>query len=253
MRKGLEASILRTVVVLWVLQAAVFAGFGSAGGFAYRLWLPFCAISTGFHAFLYYLLMLFRSDFCIVGTETRLEKVNLANLITLFRVSSLPTLLCLVLASRDYVISAPIVILAFLIFASDFVDGWVSRSRGQVTRMGKMLDSTSDYAVLVSLTIAFWYYRMIDFWFFALVMGRLGLQTVFVAILYFIHGSPRPRTTLMGKAAIASIMVLYGLQILRLILPADISSAILVVEIAAGAVVAVSVIDKVLAFAQDIA
>jgi phosphatidylglycerophosphate synthase len=235
------------------IQAAAFTVFGIASGFFQRYGLPFFATCIGFHLFLFSLLRIFKGDFALADTGVMLPRINLANLITLFRVSCLPTLLFMIIASKDYhEISLPLLIVVFIVFASDFVDGWVSRATRQVTRIGKMMDSASDYMVLVVLTIVFYYFHFIRVWFFALVMGRLAIQTVFVATLYLVHGSIRPRTTMMGKAAIASIMVLYGAEILELIVPVGFMAYLRWLQWAAAAVVGASVIDKIIAFLQDL-
>ncbi len=253
MRDSLDKSIVRTLLSFGLLQLFVFSAFGLGGGFFARYSPPFLATFLAFYAFLYALLRVFKSDFAIAETGQALDRVNAANVITLFRVSSLPTLLFLVLASKDYrSIDIPLLVLVFLVFASDFVDGWVSRSTGQVTRIGKLMDSASDYLVLVVLTIVFYYFHRIDVWFFALVIGRLGLQALFMAVLFLVQGRLRPRTTFLGKVAIASIMILYGAEILELILPVGLLPLLRDLQWVAAAVVGLSVIDKIIAFVQDL-
>ncbi|HUX40020.1 MAG TPA: CDP-alcohol phosphatidyltransferase family protein [Rectinemataceae bacterium] len=253
MHDSLDRSILRVIVAYLALQLAVFAAFSLASGFFWRYSQAFGATSISFHLFLFLLLKLFKGDFAIADTGVALPRVNLANKITLFRVSSLPTLLFLVIASRDYAIRLPLLAFMALVFASDFLDGWVSRTRGQVTRVGKMMDSASDYLVLVVLTVVFFYFRFIQDWFFWLVVGRLSEQAVFMAIIFLVRGRVKPRTTFLGKAAIASIMVLYsGLLLELLFFPFGIAKAVSTLEILVAAVIVVSVADKVLAFVQDL-
>ncbi|HUX37093.1 MAG TPA: CDP-alcohol phosphatidyltransferase family protein [Rectinemataceae bacterium] len=254
MRDSLDKSILRVILVYLILQVAVFSAFSLGAGFFWRYWTPFGAAALGFHLFLLLLLRLFKRDFALAEGGQSLDRVNLANRITLFRVSSLPTLLFLVIASRDYRIRIPLLIFMAAVFATDFLDGWISRTRSQVTRIGKMMDSASDYLVLVVLTIVFFYFRFIGDWFFWLVTGRLAEQAVFMAIIFFVRGRLKPRTTFLGKAAIASIMVLYsGLLLEMLILPFGIAKAMNVLEILVAAIIVMSVIDKVIAFVRDLA
>ncbi len=253
MRDTLDRSILRTILAYAGIQIVAFTAFGLASGFFMRYGLPFFVTCMGFHLFLYSLLRIFKGDFALAETGEMLGKINLANLITLFRVSCLPGLLFMIVASKDYhQISLPLLIVVFIVFASDFVDGWVSRATGKVTRIGKMMDSASDYMVLVVLTIVFYYFHFIRVWFFALVMGRLAIQTLFVATLYLVRGRITPHTTLMGKAAIASIMVLYGAEILELIVPVGFMTYLRWLQWAAAAVVGASVIDKIFAFLKDL-
>jgi len=252
MSDNLDKSIRRVVLSYAGIQVVAFSALGMAAGFFARYETPFLASCLAFHLFLFGVLRLFKGDFALADSGRPLETVNLANLITIFRVSSLPTLLFLVVASKDYRINVPLLIVVFIVFVSDFVDGWVSRTTAQVTRIGKILDSASDYAVLVVMTIVFYYFHFIKVWFFALVLGRLGAQAIFMAILFLVHGKIRPRTTFMGKAAIASIMVLYSAEILELIVPAGLMAVLGYLQWTAAAVVALSVIDKGIAFAQDL-
>ena len=253
MRDSLDISMRRTLAGFCLLHLAVFVAFGLASGFIGTYLLPFIATYLSFNAFLYGFLRVFKSDFAIADTGRPLEKVNAANLITLFRVSSLPTLLFLVIASKDYPsIDIPLLVVVFIVFASDFVDGWVSRSTGEVTRIGKLMDSASDYLVLIVLSIVFYYFHRIDVWFLALVLGRLFLQGLFMGALFLLQGKLRPRTTFMGKAAVASIMLLYGVGILDLIVPVGLLPYFHWLEWAAAVVVGLSVVDKIVAFAQDL-
>jgi phosphatidylglycerophosphate synthase len=248
----LTKSIFRVIASYLLLQAGVFLAFALPAGFLGRYGLLFLALSGGFHGFLLALLLLFRQDFLIEATGARLDRVNLANRITLLRVSTLPTLLVLVLAAKDYRIRGPLLGLVVLVFLTDFADGYVSRKGGEVTRIGRMMDSTSDYCLLIVLTVVFYYFHFIPAWFFYLVVARLGLQALLVAILILVHRKIEPKTTLMGKAAVASIMVLYAAEVLRIVASPSVSPVVDAVEWAVGAVVALSVGDKILAFVRSL-
>jgi cardiolipin synthase (CMP-forming) len=257
----LGKSIIGNVLGYYLLQLGIFALFAafapssnSAGGtslFATH-GLQFIIVVTVYHAFLVAMLLLFKDAFQKVPSGERLEKVNLANIITLFRLTSMPTLLFLVLAARDYSIRFPLLGLVVLVFATDFFDGYISRKAGEVTKVGKMMDSTSDYVLLIVLTIVFYYFSLVPPWFFLLVTARLGLQVAFVFILIFINRKIEPKTTFMGKAAVASIMVLYAVEVLRLIFGIGRVEFVAVLEWATAAIVLVSMVDKVVAFTREL-
>lgn len=252
-RDSLDKSILRVILAYLALQIAIFSAFAAGGGFFARHAVLFAVVCVLFHAFLYFMLGAFKADFALAETGEPLTRVNLANRITLFRVSSLPTLLFLVIASRDFHIRAPLLVFMALVFISDFLDGWVSRARGQVTRVGKLMDSASDYLVLVVLTVVFFDFGFIRVWFFGLVIGRLALQAIFMATIFVARGSIKPRTTILGKAAVASVMVLYsGLLLELLALPFGFKRIVDGVEIAVAVVIVASIVDKVIAFAKDL-
>jgi CDP-diacylglycerol---glycerol-3-phosphate 3-phosphatidyltransferase len=78
---------------------------------------------------------------------------TLPNLLGLFRLAATPVLVVLLLwpfPGSGFI--------AFLLFVpaalSDLFDGWIARSRGQVTTMGAFLDLTADKVLVAALLIA---------------------------------------------------------------------------------------------------
>jgi hypothetical protein len=80
---------------------------------------------------------------------------------------------------------------------------------------------------------------------FWLVMVRLSLQTVLMAILIIVRNRIEPRSSPMGKVAVASIMILYSIEVLKLVGVFMLPTMIMVLEYAAGAIILASVVDKV--------
>jgi CDP-diacylglycerol--glycerol-3-phosphate 3-phosphatidyltransferase len=81
------------------------------------------------------------------------EVATLPNLLGLFRLAAMPVLVVLVLwpfAGSGFI--------AFVLFVpaalSDFFDGWLARSRGQVTTLGAFLDLTADKVLVSAMLIA---------------------------------------------------------------------------------------------------
>jgi phosphatidylglycerophosphate synthase len=254
-------SILATMGFYAALQLVIFIAFGSLAlpsdpaapkGFLLRYGPLFLLVAVPFYSLLLFMLFLFKGDFVKEPSGERLDRVNLANAITLFRVTSMPTLLFLVLAAKEYRIRLPLLCLVILVFATDFADGYVSRKAGEVTKVGKMLDSASDYALLIVLTIVFYYFTLVPPWFFLLVSARLGLQVAFVFILIFVNKRVEPKTTFMGKVAVASIMVLYAVEVIRLIFGIGRIELVAVLEWTTAAIVLLSMVDKVIAFAREL-
>jgi len=114
------------------------------------------------------------------------------------------------------------------------------------------MDSSSDYSILIVLTVVFYYFTFIPAWFFWLVVARLGLQTALMGILMTVKRRIEPKTTYLGKVAVAGIMVLYAavvVQRLFTIRSPEIFTALLW---AVAAVVVVSMADKLLFFAKEL-
>jgi phosphatidylglycerophosphate synthase len=249
-KRRLLRSIHLTILSYITIQCLVFLAFSIPGGFFSEFWPGFFVSSLGFHIFLYSLLRYFIDDFKKETNGELLSRINMANRITLMRISTLPTLLCLVIAAKRYTIRYPLLILVVFIFITDFLDGYVSRKANQVTKVGMMMDSASDYSLLIVLSLVFRYYNLIPLWFLVLVLIRLGIQVVFMASLIVINKRIEPRTTFLGKAAIASIMVVYSVEVLWLIantLPVAIKNGI---ELIVAGVILASIGDKIWSFAS---
>lgn len=250
----LSKSILTTIAAYFLLQSGIYAAFAVPSGFflAGARTIPFFVTAAAFHLFLLVMLLLFKQDFVKESTGERLERVNLANRITLFRVSTLPTLLFLVIAARDFRIRVPLLAFVVLVFTTDFADGYVSRKAGEVTRVGRMMDSASDYSLIIVLTVVFYYFTLIPRWFFFAVVARLGLQALLMGVLIIVKRKIDPKTTLMGKVAVASIMVLYATEVLRLLFSIRARVVFVGIELTVGAVVIASMADKIIVFIKDL-
>jgi cardiolipin synthase (CMP-forming) len=257
----LGKSIIGSVLAFCAIQLAIFLSFAALAepsatelprGFLNRYGYAYGAVSLVYFSCLLGLLFLFKSSFMKIPSGERLERVNLANAVTMFRLTSMPTILFLVLAAKDYKIRLPLLGLVVLVFATDFLDGYISRRAGEVTKVGKMMDSASDYSLLIVLTVVFYYFKLVPRWFFILVTARLGLQIALVFILIFVNRKVEPKTTFLGKAAVASIMVLYAIEVIRLIFNVGQLPLFDVLEWTVAVIVAVSMVDKVIAFAREL-
>lgn len=247
--QSLRQSFARTIIVYFLCQCAVFCVFALPGGFFAAFGTAFILTSASFHVFLLLLLNVFIDDFRKEATQEKLSSINLANKITLVRVSTLPTLLFLVVAARSYRIRYPLLILVVFIFVTDFLDGYISRKDNEVTKAGRMMDSASDYSLLIVLTLVFHYYRLIPIWFLVLVLTRLGLQVLFMAILITVKRRIEPTATFMGKVAVASIMFVYSVEVFGLIageLPLLLKNTI---EWTVAVLIVASIGDKAISFA----
>ncbi|HEY9053184.1 MAG TPA: CDP-alcohol phosphatidyltransferase family protein [Rectinemataceae bacterium] len=251
-RKSLNRSIGATTASYFLVQCAIFLAFSLPGRFIREYGAAFLSTSLAFHVTVYLLLMLFKEDFKKEETQERLGSINLANRITLFRLSTLPTLLYLVMAAKTHGIRYPLLALVVFIFITDFLDGYVSRRGREVTKIGRMMDSASDYSLLVVLTLVFRYYGLIPYWFLALVLARLGIQALLMAILIAVKRRIEPKTTFMGKVTVASIMVLYCIEVLNLITSGFSPEVERALEYIVAGIVVAGVGDKVWSFASSL-
>lgn len=248
----LSRSIYASVAGFLALQVLLFMAFHRAFRFGAGYLGLFLFTTTLFHLTVLAFLLAFRKDFTLVEGGRKLERVNLANKVTLARMSTLPTLLILVIASKEYPIQTPLLVLVALVFVTDFVDGWISRASKEVTFVGRMLDATSDYSVLIVLSIVFYYYGLIPGWFFGIMIFRLVFQGASMAILLMARRPVMTGATFMGKAAIFSAMALYTAEVLKAVVSWDAVLIWKVLEYAAGAVVFLSIFEKAVLLAAQL-
>jgi phosphatidylglycerophosphate synthase len=211
-RSSLGRSILRYLAGFGLVQVAIVVAVYLAYRVpAARLALPL-AVIAGFHAGLAALLLWRQADFRVEGTGAPLARVNAPNVITLGRLSSIPTVLFLVLLSRERAVLPVALPLLSLVFASDFVDGIFARRGGGVTFVGRYLDSSSDYLLIIAVSIVYRCENMIPAWFFWLLMARLVLFAAGMVWATVRQGAIRPVVTFPGKASIFATMVLYAME-----------------------------------------
>lgn len=249
---SLGTSIIVTLLSYLTFQITVFLGFSIPRGFFVGYGPAFLVSALGFHGFLLAVLFWFKADFYIEPSGERLSRVNLANAITLFRVSALPTILFLVIAAKDYPIRVPLLALVIVVFLTDFADGFVSRKGKQVTKIGRMLDSASDYCLLIVLSIAFYYYYLIPGWFFVIVIARFALQSALVFILIAVNRRLDPKTSPLGKIAVAAVMILYATEVLEIVIGPAAKPALTALEALSGLILVASAVDKVVIFVREL-
>jgi CDP-diacylglycerol--glycerol-3-phosphate 3-phosphatidyltransferase len=248
---NLSRSIVGTTLAFLLAQFAIFAAYALPFRFTERYTLPFILVVTVYHGLILGLLFVFKGDFVKEPSNEALDRVNLANKITLFRLSTLPTALFILLASKDFPIRLPLVALVALVFATDFLDGYVSRKDKQVTRLGKMMDCASDYALLFAISIVFYYFHIIPGWFLNLLIIRLVGQALMVLTVLIIKKQVAVRTSFMGKATVASTMVLYVVELLRFFTGIN-PMVYRVMEYTVAVIIAISIVDKIVLMVMDL-
>ncbi len=256
MGKGsIVRSIWLTTLVLLGAQIGLFIIMSLALGVPMNTNLWFAPVLLAFHLVMGGALTVVRDLFRLADSGTPLNRVNVPNALSMIRISSSPTILWMILIADEYTVVPYLVSLTALVFLTDFLDGQISRRTGQVTSIGKYLDSASDYAILFVTTIALRSHLLIHLWVFVLVLVRLGFQVIAQVTIFAVQRwtiafqSSRP-----GKASVFGVMVLYAVSLLQLLksIPAWFSTAFLVLEIVVCVVVVVSLGEKAYQFVVDV-
>jgi CDP-diacylglycerol--glycerol-3-phosphate 3-phosphatidyltransferase len=136
--------------------------------------------------------------------------MSLANLITLSRGLMIVPVVALLAAGHRWA--------AWWLFgvacATDLVDGFVARARGEVTRLGKVLDPIVDKALYVSALCLLYVVGDVPAWAFALFLvpqASIGLG----ALLLHARKNAIQQAKLPGKAASALAFVALAFLIVR--------------------------------------
>ena len=250
--RTLRNSILRLVLIYYLAESAGFFVIAWVYKFSQSFYCIFLGVQTIFLVFVGLFLIVKRKFFYLVKTGKVLSSVNLASKITLFRLSAIPCILFLIIAMKSYRVGHILAPLIGLSCLSDLFDGYISRRCNEETFMGKILDSACDYLFLGLVAIAFYCYRLLPLWLFWLIISRLLLHSLGMAILFWLRRKLIPQTTLFGKIAVAATMILFVFKPMAWIFPI-LAAGTKFVEIGAGILIGLSMIDKVIYLAQGIA
>lgn len=254
--RSIVRSILITVLILFLVQAATAALVRAVYQVTMRETLWYLVAMPAVHAAIAASLVSLRHLFVNSDTGRRLTRVNFANVLSLVRLSAAPTLLWLVLLARSYQTGPVVVPMTALVFLTDLLDGQISRRTRQVTRIGRYLDSSSDYTVLIVVAVALVSYRLVSVWLFTIVVIRLGVHLLGQIILLIARNWQLPfRTSALGKASVFAIMTLFALSLLRLIeeLPPWYETGHMAAEYVTGAIAALSLAEKIREFVSEAA
>ena len=245
--RSLARSIVTHGVLSVLAQALIFAVITFAWSAGTRRLFLFLPITVVYHGLMTVTLVLRRGDFRVDATGELLPRVNLPNTLTWIRLSSLPTILFLVIQAQDVPATLPAILpLVCAVFATDFLDGMAARRRGEITFVGRYLDSGSDYLTIIGVTIILYVFGLLPLWFLVLVLARLILFAVGMVVLALREGKANPLVTFVGKMSIFALMVLYAMEVARLF---DVpwignDTVVRIVSYAVALIVAGSMVDK---------
>lgn len=131
------------------------------------------------------------------------------NLISLFRLLlAIPFIIILNLAWQDSSYFAYTIILIFVAFISDIIDGFVARRTNKISELGKLLDPIAD-KILVSIIVIYLFLmnKVPSFYFYTIVLRDL---TIFFGGIFVSSKIDRVLpSNLLGKAAVFSIGIFF--------------------------------------------
>jgi cardiolipin synthase len=142
--------------------------------------------------------------------QTSRRVLTVPNLVSFARLLGVPLFLYLFLGPRAY--PAAVVVLA-LGGTSDWVDGYLARRLGQVSRLGELLDPLADRLYILATLVAFTVGRVVPWWFAAaLVLRELVLLGSLAVLRRYGYGPPPVHY--LGKTA--TFILLFAFPVLLL-------------------------------------
>jgi cardiolipin synthase (CMP-forming) len=148
-------------------------------------------------------------------TALKSQFISLPNMITFMRIILIPVFVT-ALVYRRYEYALGLFVTASL---TDMLDGLLARLTDQKTKLGAFLDPLADKVLLLTSFILFSVYGWIPTWLTITVISRDLIVTLGWLLLYLTSHITRVEPTLIGKAAIASQLVLIAYVLLAINLP----------------------------------
>jgi CDP-diacylglycerol--glycerol-3-phosphate 3-phosphatidyltransferase len=254
---GLTFFELRVLAVLLGFFAVQTVGFAVFQQFYHlpRVWnWAFYVLSAVYHGLLWLGLWSVRARFVDLDGAP-MTKVGLPNLLTLFRLTSLPIITLVFLSARTHPsLAMPLVVFVSVAFLTDLLDGFLARQFKMGTELGKILDSSTDYVILFSLTVVLGFVGVLPVYLLVCILVRMGFQVGGVLWIQVTLGKKFVETTWLGKASLFVLMVLFAVEILVFLrLPGwEGHWAITSLEIFSAAVMVVSTVDKAFFFRRKL-
>jgi cardiolipin synthase (CMP-forming) len=140
------------------------------------------------------------------------------NVISFLRLLGIPLFLYLFLVVEHDV--AALVVLA-VGGTSDWLDGWVARRLGQVSRIGELLDPVADRLYIVATLLAFTVREVVPWPFTAALLLRELVLLVAVGVLRR-HGHGPPPVHYLGKTATFVLLAAFPVLLLVQAVPATV-------------------------------
>lgn len=106
----------------------------------------------------------------------------------------------------------------FVIGSTDWVDGFLARRLGQVSRLGKVIDPVADRIAVIAIVVALVFRGIIPLSVSIVILSRDVLVSIVFPILEAL-GYPRIPVNLVGKAATAAIYSGVGLSVMAIVTP----------------------------------
>lgn len=105
-----------------------------------------------------------------------MKKMGLANKLTLFRIFLIPVIIVVMLSNLEYsyILAAALFILAAI---TDKLDGYIARTRNEITKFGKLIDPIADKLLVAATLIILVELGRLPAWVAIIIIGREFIVT----------------------------------------------------------------------------
>lgn len=135
--------------------------------------------------------------------------MNLPNAVTLSRIFFVPVLVTLLLTKYSVPIAASVFLAAAM---TDFLDGYLARSRNQVTTLGMLLDPVADKLLISSAFISLVQLQIVPAWMVVIIIGRefavMGLRSIAASQGFTIEASDLGKLKMGAQVAAITMLIL---------------------------------------------
>jgi len=135
--------------------------------------------------------------------------MNLPNAVTLSRIFLIPVLVALLLTKYSVLIAAIVFLAASL---TDYLDGYLARSRNQVTTLGMLLDPVADKLLVSSAFISLVQLQIVTAWMVVVIIGRefavSGLRSIAASQGFTIDASDLGKVKMGAQVAAITLLIL---------------------------------------------
>ncbi|GAA1851491.1 CDP-alcohol phosphatidyltransferase family protein [Asanoa iriomotensis] len=142
--------------------------------------------------------------------------LTLPNLISFLRLLGVPVFMWLMIGPQHDL--AAVIVLA-VGGSSDWVDGWVARKLGQVSRLGELLDPAADRLYILAVLVTFTYREIVPWEFTTALVARELMMLVCLAVLRR-NGFGPPQVHYLGKTATFILLAAFPVLLLGHAVPA---------------------------------
>jgi cardiolipin synthase (CMP-forming) len=155
-------------------------------------------------------------------TAKEIMHLNISNILSALRFSLVPLLITMIglltYIDGNFIYKIFIFTFGVIVCMTDIFDGILARKFNEVTKLGMVLDPVGDFLMIICFSILIFSNKIIEWWFFALILIRIPGLVVVAVFLMTLDIKFKLKTTILGRATIFYILSHLGVSTIKLLL-----------------------------------